>query len=440
MKRTLYNQLVEWKYNPDRKPLILNGARQVGKTWLLQSFGHHEYKKVAYISCERFLGLEEVFADFDTKRIIRALSAIANTDITPMDTLVIIDEIQEFPRALTALKYFCEDAPEYHIAVAGSLLGVTLHRGVSFPVGKVDILQLYPMTFSEFVEAVDGEQSAKVLRGDDWSLINSLHSHFVELLRQYYFVGGMPGAVASYCEGSGPVAVRKIQQRILQGYTDDFSKHAEVKEVPRIKMVWESIPRSLTKENKKFQYKDLQPGGRASQFELALQWLMDTGLVYKVNRITEPKMPLKFYEEASIFKLFMLDVGLLGQQMLVQAKDILIGDNIFSEYKGAFTEQYVFSQMVTAGIPIHYFSSNDSRVEVDFVAQIGSNIFPIEVKSEENVKSKSLRSYVEKHTELKGVRFSMKPYINQGWMENVPLYAVETFIDKREEQRSMRKE
>lgn len=431
MKRLLYKELMSWKSGTERKPLILNGARQVGKTWLLRSFGELEYKKVAYISCEKVSGLEDVFIDFDIKRIVRSLSAISHIDITPMDTLVIIDEIQEYPRALTALKYFCEDAPEYHIAVAGSLLGVTLHRGVSFPVGKVDILQLYPMTFSEFVEAVDGERSAEILRGGDWLLINSLHSHYVELLRQYYFVGGMPGAVVSYCEGAGPMAVRKIHQRILQGYTDDFSKHADNKEVPRIKMIWESVPRSLAKENKKFQYKDVQPGGRASQFELALQWLMDTGLAYKVNRITEPRMPLKFYEEASIFKLFMLDVGLLGQQMLVPAENILIGDNVFSEYKGAFTEQYVFSQMVTAGIPIHYFSSNDSRVEVDFVVQIDGDIFPIEAKAEENVRSKSLKTYVEKYSGLKGIRFSMKPYVDQGWMENVPLYAIEAFLNKR---------
>ncbi len=431
MKRLLYKELLSWKKSRDRKPLILNGARQVGKTWLLQSFGESEYQKVAYISCEKVSDIESVFADFNTRRIIMALSAISHVDITPSDTLVIIDEVQEYPRALTALKYFCEDASEYHIAVAGSLLGVTLHRGVSFPVGKVDILQLYPMTFSEFVEAVDGQQSAEVLRSGDWSLICSLHSHYVELLRQYYFVGGMPGAVSSYCEGAGPASVRKIHKRILQGYADDFSKHAENKEIPRIKMIWEGIPRSLAKENKKFQYKDIQPGGRASQFELALQWLIDTGLAYKVNRITEPRMPLKFYEEPSIFKLFMLDVGLLGQQMLVPAENLLVGNNIFSEYKGAFTEQYVFSQMATTEIPIHYFSSNNSRVEIDFVVQIGSDILPIEAKSEENVRSKSLKTYVDKYPSLKGIRFSMKPYIYQGWMENIPLYAVETFINKK---------
>lgn len=423
MKRLLYNKLCEWKEKEHRKPLILNGARQVGKTWLLKTFGENEYVKMAYISCERVKNLDALFSDFDTNRIVRALSAMCKVDITPNDTLIIIDEAQEYPRALTALKYFCEDAPEYHVAVAGSLLGLTLHRGVSFPVGKVDILQLYPMTFLEFVTAVHGEQMAEVLQSKDWSMINALHSQFVELLRQYYYVGGMPGAVSAYIGGAGPVAVREIHQQILQGYTDDFSKHAENREAPRIKLIWDGIPRCLAKENKKFQYSDIKPGGRASQFEAALQWLIDTGLVYRVNRITSPVMPLRFYEEANIYKLFTLDVGLLGAKMQVSADNVLIGDNIFSEYKGAFTELFVYTQMVPQGMPICYFNSNDSKIEVDFVVQDGGRIIPVEVKAEENVRSKSLRTFVEKYPNLKGLRFSMKPYVDQGWMENVPLYA-----------------
>ena len=422
MKRLLYNKLCKWKEKEHRKPLILNGARQVGKTWLLKSFGENEYSKVAYISCERVKNLDALFSDFDTKRIVRALSAMCKVDITPGDTLIIIDEAQEYPRALTALKYFCEDASEYHVAVAGSLLGLTLHRGVSFPVGKVDILQLYPMTFLEFVAAVHGEQMAEVLQSKDWSMINALHSQFVELLRQYYYVGGMPGAVSAYIGGAGPVAVREIHQQILQGYTDDFSKHAENREVPRIKLIWDGIPHSLAKENKKFQYSDIKPGGRASQFEMALQWLMDTGLVYRVNRITSPVMPLRFYEETNIYKLFILDVGLLGATMQVTAESVLIGDNIFSEYKGVFTELFVYTQLVPLGMPICYYSSNDSKIEVDFVVQDGGRIIPVEVKAEENVRSKSLRTFVEKYSNLKGLRFSMKPYVDQGWMENVPLY------------------
>lgn len=423
MKRLLYSKLCDWKTSEHRKPLILNGARQVGKTWLLKSFGENEYAKVAYISCERVKNLDALFSDFDTKRIVRAMSAMCKVDITPGDTLIVIDEAQEYPRALTALKYFCEDAPEYHVAVAGSLLGLTLHQGVSFPVGKVDILQLYPMTFLEFVAAVHGEQMAEVLQSKDWSMINTLHSQFVELLRQYYYVGGMPGAVSAYVGGAGPVAVREIHQQILQGYTDDFSKHAENREVPRIKLIWDGIPRCLAKENKKFQYSDIKPGGRASQFEVALQWLIDTGLVYRVNRVTSPVMPLRFYEETNIYKLFILDVGLLGATMQVPAENVLIGDNIFSEYKGAFTELFVYTQMVPQGMPICYFSSNDSKIEVDFVVQNGGRIIPVEVKAEENVRSKSLRTFVEKYPELKGFRFSMKPYVDQGWMENVPLYA-----------------
>lgn len=423
MKRLLYSDLLKWKECANRKPLVLNGARQVGKTWLLKSFGKQEYAKVAYISCELADNLESVFADFNVVRILRALSAMSGVDITPHDTLIIIDEAQEYPRALTALKYFCEDAPDYHIAVAGSLLGLTLHRGVSFPVGKVDMLQLYPMVFSEFVEAVHSKQMAETLRAKQWDVINSLHTQYVELLRQYYYVGGMPGAVSAYCDGSGPLAVRELQQQILQGYTDDFSKHAENREVPRIKLIWDGVPRSLAKENKKFKYSDIKSGGRASQFEIALQWLIDTGLVYKVNRITAPNMPLRFYEENNVFKLFTLDVGLMGAMMQVSAESVLIGDNIFSEYKGAFTELFVCTQLAPKQIPIHYYSSNDSRIEVDFVVQDSNRIMPIEVKAEENVHSKSLRTFVGMHPSLKGIRFSMKPYVNQDWMENIPLYA-----------------
>ncbi len=423
MKRLLYSDLLKWKQGARRKPLILNGARQVGKTWLLKSFGKQEYAKVAYINFELADNLEYVFSDFNVARIVRALSAMSGVDITPHDTFIILDEAQEYPRALTALKYFCEDAPDYHIAVAGSLLGLTLHSGVSFPVGKVDMLQLYPMVFSEFVEAVHSRQMAETLRETRWDVINALHTQYVELLRQYYYVGGMPGVVSAYCNGEGPMAVRQLQQQILKGYTDDFSKHAESREVPRIKLIWDGIPRSLAKENKKFRYADIKSGGRASQFEIALQWLIDTGVVYKVNRITTPNMPLRFYEENNVFKLFTLDVGLMGAMMQVAAENVLIGDKIFMEYKGAFTELFVCTQLVTRQIPIFYYGNNSSRVEVDFVVQNGNWIVPIEVKSEENVHSKSLRTFIGSHPDLKGIRFSMKPYADQGWMKNIPLYA-----------------
>ena len=428
MKRLLYKDLVKWKDASDRKPLILNGARQVGKTWLLQNFGRGEYKSVAYVNCERAENIEFVFADFDARRMIMALSAMTGVDIRPGETLIIIDEIQEYPRALTALKYFCEDVPEYHIAVAGSLLGIMLHQGVSFPVGKVDMLQLYPMNFEEFLLAMGKEQMAKLLHSGDWKLIDALSSMYMDFLRQYYYVGGMPAAVKAYSEEAGLIQVRRIQKQILFDYSHDFSKHPDSREIARINLVWNSIPRQLAKENKKFQYSEIKKGGRASEFELAIQWLMDMGLVYKVHRVTEPHLPLLFYSEESVFKLFMLDVGLLGAMMDVRAADIMVGNNIFVEYKGAFTEEFVFTQFVSGDIPIYYYSTNDSRVEIDFITQNSGRIVPIEVKAEENVRSKSLRTFVEKHPDMKGIRLSMKPYIDQGWMENVPLYALVQLI------------
>ena len=424
MKRLLFNDLVKWKNNTSRKPLILNGARQVGKTWLLQNFGREEYKSVAYINCEKAENIEFVFTDFDTRRMIMALSAMSGVDIRPGETLIIIDEIQEYPRALTALKYFCEDAPEYHIAVAGSLLGIMLHKGISFPVGKVDMLQLYPMDFEEFLLAMGKEQLVQLLHSGDWKLIDALSSMYMDFLRQYYYVGGMPAVVKAYSEEAGLIQVRNMQKQILFDYSHDFSKHPDSREVARINLVWNNIPRQLAKENKKFQYSEVKKGGRASEFELAIQWLMDMGLVYKVHRVTEPHLPLRFYSEQNVFKLFMLDVGLLGAMMDVQAADIMVGNNIFVEYKGAFAEEFVLSQFVSRGIQMYYYSTNDSRVEIDFIAQISGRICPMEVKAEENVRSKSLRTFIEKHPDLKGVRFSMKPHIDQGWMENIPLYAL----------------
>ena len=424
MKRLLYNDLLHWKSKTNRKPLILNGARQVGKTWLLREFGRQEYPSVAYVNCERVEEIAPIFIDFDTQRMVRALSSYTSIDIVPNQTLIIIDEIQAYPRALTALKYFCEDAPEYHVAVAGSLLGISLHQGVSFPVGKVETLRLYPLNFEEFMMALGRDQLVKTLQQGDWSLINSLSSLYIELLRQYYYVGGMPGVVKEYVSGAGPQAVRQLQKQILDDYRRDFSKHPEAREVPRINQIWDSVPQQLSKENKKFQYSTLKKGGRATEFELALQWLIDAGLVYKVQRVSKPVMPLRFYEEPSVFKLFALDVGLLGAMMDVPASQVLMGDNAFKEYKGALTENYVLTQIVTSGFPIRYYATNDSKVEVDFVMQTDERILPIEAKAEENVKSKSLRTLIEQYPELKGIRFSMLPYVDQGWMENIPLFAV----------------
>ena len=425
MKRNILKELIKWKENHNRKPLILNGARQVGKTYIMQEFGRLYYKNVAYLNCDRNDTLRNIFAhNYDTTRIIRSISALTGIHIEPGETLIIFDEIQENPIILNSLKYFCENAPEYHIAVAGSLLGISLHSNVSFPVGKVDMLKMFPMTFDEFLMAIGQGQLVGLLRNEEKEIIDTLSLHLTDCLRQYYFVGGMPAAVKEYSESGNLQTVRAIQQQILFDYRRDFSKHAPNAEVPRINMVWDSIPAQLAKENRKFIYGAIKKGARASEFETAIQWLLDAGLVYRVHRATAPIMPLKFYEELSAFKLFMLDVGLIGAMTDTPAEAIIIGDNIFREYKGAFTELFVYTQLVTHNIPIYYFSSNDSRIEIDFLVQSGTRIIPIEVKAEVNVKSKSLRTYIDKHPTLKGMRISMLPHSDQGWMENVPLYDV----------------
>ncbi len=429
MKRNILGELLEWKRSDKRKPLILNGARQVGKTYILQEFGKKYYKNVAYVNCDRNDILRQIFApDYDIPRIVRSLSALLDVHIVPEDTLIIFDEIQESLVILNSLKYFCENAPQYHVAVAGSLLGISLHGNTSFPVGKVDMIKMYPMTFDEFLLAIGQSRLVSLLRAGDNSLTDALAMRFIDCLRQYYFVGGMPAAVLEYSETGNLQAVRAIQQQILFDYRRDFSKHAPVKEVPRINMVWDAIPSQLAKENKKFIYGAVRKGARASDFEIAIQWLIDVGLVYRVHRATTPSIPLKFYEELSTFKLFMLDVGLMGAMADVPAESVIIGENIFREYKGAFTELFVYTQLVPQRLPVYYHSSNDSRVEIDFLVQSGNRIIPIEVKAEVNLKSKSLRTYIDKHPCLKGLRLSMLPHSDQGWMENVPLYDVNFFL------------
>ena len=425
MKRNILTDLIKWKESYSRKPLILNGARQVGKTYILQEFGRLCYNNVAYFNCDRNKTLNNIFEqDYDTSRIVRSLSALTGFHIEQGKTLIIFDEIQENPIILNSMKYFCENAPEYHIAVAGSLLVISLHDNVSFPVGKVDMLKMYPMTFDEFLLAIRKDEYVELLRSGDKEIIDTLSIQLIDCLRQYYYVGGMPAVVQEYATSGNLQTVRTIQKQILFDYRRDFSKHAPNLEVPRINVVWDSIPAQLAKENRKFIYGIIKKGARASEFEKAIQWLIDAGLVYRVNRATAPIMPLKFYEDLSAFKLFILDVGLMGAMTDTPAEAIIIGDNIFREYKGAFTELFVYTQLVKFNIPIYYYSSNDSRGEIDFLAQIGTKIIPIEVKAEVNVKSKSLRTYIDKHTKLKGLRLSMQPYSDQGWMENIPLYDV----------------
>ena len=432
MRRFLYNDLEKWRASKDRRPLVLFGARQVGKTWLLKEFGKNEYEQTAFVSFDRNdAACQLMESEKSADKLLRGLSAITGVDITPGVTLLILDEVQDCPVALTRLKAFAEDAPEYHIAACGSLLGIALHEGISYPVGKVDELYLYPMTFGEFLLANGKDRMQAFLAETDWEMIGAISSEYIDLLRQYYYVGGMPEAVEWYVEGKGINAVRTIQKQILNDYDRDFSKHAPARVVPRIRMVWQSIVSQLTKENKKFVFGAMKKGARASEFEEAIQWLTDAGIVYKVNRVNEVRMPLKFYEDREAFKLFILDVGLMGAMADVPAAQIMIGDNIFKEYKGAFTEVYVESQLATTGIPVFYHTVEKSRIELDFVIQLSDNVYPVEVKAEENVRAKSMKIFIEKNPELKGIRLSMKNHETQSWIESIPLYAFRECLSRR---------
>ena len=426
MERIDIQKLISWKNSADRKPLVLNGARQVGKTWLLREFARKEYTKEAYIVCRKNDLVRQIFAqDFNVERILRALRAISGVDITPGDTLVILDEVQDIPEALEALKYFCEDAPEYHIAVAGSLLGISLHSDVSYPVGKVNVLNVYPMNFEEFLLAKGEVESYKLLMSRDFSVMNLLHDKFVDLLRQYYYVGGMPEVVKKYVETGALQEVRRIQNEILHGYDRDFSKHAPKEQVPRIRMVWKSIPSQLFKDNKKFIYGALRKGARANDFEIAIQWLVDAGLLYKVSRCTKPALPLDIYEDLAAFKLYMVDLGLLGAMVGTEPSQMLINNDAFTEYKGGLTEQYVLQQLKSHGVsPIYYHKTDDSRLELDFVIQQQGHLLPIEVKAESNVRANSLSTLLKNTPSLTALRYSMLPYKEQGQLTNIPLYAV----------------
>lgn len=426
MERTTIQQLKEWKSKSDRKPLLIHGARQVGKTWLLREFAKREYRKEAYIVCRKNELARQLFSqDFNIDRILRGLRALSGVDITPHDTLIILDEVQDIPEALESLKYFKEEAPEYHIAVAGSLLGISLHQDVSYPVGKVNVINLYPMNFEEFLLAKGENEACKLLQSRDYDTLNLLHEKYTDLLRQYYYVGGMPEAVKKYVETGALQEVRDIQEGILQGYGLDFSKHAPKEQVPRIRMVWSSIPSQLFKENKKFIYGALRKGARARDFEMAIQWLIDAGLIYKVPRCTKPELPLSIYEDLSAFKLYMLDIGLMGALVKTDPANILIKNDIFKEYKGGMTEQYVLQQMKSKDIaPVYYHKTDDSRLEIDFLIQRKGEMIPIEVKAEGNVRSNALSQFLSHRPDLQAERYSMLPYKRQGNLTNIPLYAV----------------
>lgn len=425
MKRKAIEELYRWKARTDRKPLIVQGARQVGKTWLMKEFAKEAYKKCAYVNFEDNDMLRQLFQnDFDIPRIINSIQWTTGVTIDA-DTLIILDEIQEAPRGITALKYFQEKAPEYHVVAAGSLLGIAMHQNDSFPVGKVDFMYLYPLSFFEFLEAIGEQRMVDLLLSKDWQMITMFRTKFEERLRQYYYVGGMPAVVSAFAEGGDIEHVRNLQNGILESYERDFSKHAPAIEVPRIRMVWQSVPAQLSKENRKFVYGVVKEGARAKDFELAIEWLKDAGLIYKVNRSKKGQLPLAAYEDFSAFKIFMSDIGLMGAMSNLPAQSLLSGNVLFSDFKGALTEQYVMQQLKTnSNLAIYYWSADSSRGEIDFLLQRDCDIIPVEVKAEENLQAKSLRSFVDKNPGLHGVRLSMSPYREQDWMTNYPLYSV----------------
>ena len=430
MKRNAISELYKWKDSRDRKPLIMLGARQVGKTWLMREFAREAYKNSVYVNFEDNEILKELFVnDFDIQRIVGAIQWSTGVTVDE-NTLIILDEIQEAPRGITALKYFAENAPQYHIIAAGSLLGIAMHHNDSFPVGKVDFMHLYPLSFFEFLDAVGESRMVDLLRAKDWELITAFRTKFEERLRQYYFVGGMPAVVSSFVGDRNPEKVRTIQKNIIEAYERDFSKHAPAIEVPRIRMVWNSIPSQLAKENKKFIYGAVKEGARAKDFELAIEWLKDAGLVHKVNRCKKAQLPLKAYEDFSAFKMFLSDIGLMGAMSNVPAQSIMDGNALFSDFKGALTEQYVLQQLITdSSLSIYYWSADNSRGEIDFLLQDKEKIIPVEVKAEENLQAKSLKAFVERNPGLKGVRLSMSPYRKQDWLTNYPLYSVEAVLN-----------
>lgn len=430
MNRLEFNYLQFWKQSPTRKPLIIRGARQVGKTWLMKEFGRKEYQSVAYVNLESNAALQTIFqADYDIERILRAIQIETGIVAEPENTLIIFDEIQQAPGALTSLKYFQENAPEFHVIAAGSLLGIALQNQTSFPVGKVDFMDLYPLNFIEFLEAINENSLAGLLKEPDWELIKAFRPNFIERLKQYCYIGGMPEAVFSFSNNEDFAEVRAIQKRILSAYEQDFSRHAPEDIVPRIRMLWNSIPSQLAKENRKFIYKQIREGARAREYEHAMSWLIDCGLIHKVNNVSKPGIPLKAYEEFNVFKLFLVDVGLLSAMTDLDVKTLLEGNSLFEEFKGALTEQYVFQQLRTEkDVSIYYWSPTGLRAELDFLVQHSGQVIPIEVKAEENLRARSLRVYFEKFSPKFAARTSMSDFRKEEWMVNIPLYAIQNLF------------
>jgi len=426
MYRTKIKELRKWKLDGKRKPLIVQGARQVGKTWLLREFGKTEFKQTIYVNFEKELRLQDLFLqDLNPKRIIATLEAFFATKIDAGNSLLIFDEIQSAPKGLTSLKYFCEEAPEYFIAASDSLLGMNLHNKVSFPVGKVNFLYMFPMNFHEFLLAVGETGLARILDEKLWDMLPVFTQKFKEQLCYYFYIGGMPEVVNDFATNHDWNAVRKIQEDILTTYENDFSKHAPIEIVPRLNMVWQNIPAQLSKENKKFVYGVMKEGARAKDFELAIQWLVDSGILLKSYRVSKPNMPLIAYQDLSAFKLYFNDLGLLAAKSHLELKTIVLSDEIFTEFKGAFTEQFVIQQLKSAEIDyIGYWTNERSTSEVDCVIQNKGKIVPIEVKSSENTKAKSFKFFCEKYKPQTAIRTSLSNYRKEEWMINVPLYII----------------
>lgn len=427
MYRTAIEKLLKWKQNKHRKPMIIEGARQVGKTWLMKEFGQQAYADTVYINFDSNSRMAELFAsELDTERLIMGLELYAGHKINPDNTLLIFDEVQEVPRALSSLKYFYENAPQYHIVCAGSLFGIALHQGTSFPVGKVDFMNLYPLSFREFLMANGQERFAELIDKRDFQMITSFKLTYIDALKHYYYVGGMPEAVQSFAENKDFNEVREIQRRILMAYEQDFSKHAPNEIVPRLRMIWNSIPSQLAKENKKFIYGLVREGARAKDYEAAIMWLSDCGLVHKISRVNTAGIPLRAYEDLKAFKLFVVDVGLLGCMAGLRQHTLLDGNDLFAEFKGALTEQYVCQQLKNIeDLDIYYYTNDRGSCEIDFVVDTGGKIVPVEVKAEVNLRAKSLKSYQEKFSPEISVRASMADYKKEEWLVNLPLYAID---------------
>jgi predicted AAA+ superfamily ATPase len=434
VKRLAYQSLVTWKKSSSRKPLLVQGARQVGKTYLLREFGNQEYEGFAYFNFEETPALSTLFnGDLSPGKIIESLSAYQDAAIKPRTMLLIFDEIQACPRALTSLKYFCEEAHEFHVAAAGSLLGVSVGKSSSFPVGKVSFLTLYPLSFLEFLQASGDESLFSLLRekSDFEPLPELLHEKLSDMLKHYLFTGGMPEVVRGYLQTKDLTAARSVQKEILKAYERDFSKYTTPGQAVRVAEIWRSMPAQLSRENKKFKYSDVRKGGRMSQFESAVEWLRGAGLLYVSTNVTAPKLPLAGYGDHSRFKAYLFDCGLLGAMTDLPPRAVVLGDRIFSEYNGALVENMAASELARKSDGALFYWTSENVAEVDFLVSQDEAILPLEVKSGLNRNIKSLRVYASKYNPVRIYRASPRNFEHSGDFANIPLYAIGLFPELR---------